>query len=518
MVDAEAPATETPVDEAVVENGAETDEVPLKPPKRLPRPSREELSAQTDSLAAEIKTRKDRVAAIRKTIELKRKGGQSPEEDALRKELNDLRAKFRALLNKKQKSKQVLDQIFEGRKKMREETREMKNKNPGIGSGSKIEDQIAELQNRHDHSSMSLNEQKKLLAEIDRLKAFRTTAAGYDERVKSLEGMDVEYNSIREELKQLDNELNANKARQDKVNEELIQVKAKAQAGSADVPTLNAEMDNCRDITKQLYAKILELRAQHDEAWNAFKKAEDEFRAWREKDRQRKNEAYQKEKDEINKARAAEDAYVAGDFYHEEVGYCDQLTAYLSKFVAADAKATVDAATAEGPATLDGGYKVFKRKDEDADSVWGLSAAKKGSKKGKKGADRKADQPSEQKLVHSIDNLNAFSKLNIELPLTTSKVPATLEVIRARKEHYLAERAKKQESGAVFTRTSAPAENGATANGHAETGTSKGAATANGNADIDLSPESVHTKMTVSEDGTVEVDFTVTGQAFPTLA
>lgn len=99
MVDAEAPpVTETPVDEAVVENGAETDEAPLKPPKRLPRPSREELSAQTDSLAAEIKTRKDRVAAIRDTIKLKREGGQSPEENALRKELNDLRAKFRALL------------------------------------------------------------------------------------------------------------------------------------------------------------------------------------------------------------------------------------------------------------------------------------------------------------------------------------------------------------------------------------------------------------------------------------
>lgn len=32
-----------------------------------------------------------------------------------------------------------------------------------------------------------------------------------------------------------------------------------------------------------------------------------------------RNEAYQKEKEEINKARAVEDAYVAGDFYHEEV-------------------------------------------------------------------------------------------------------------------------------------------------------------------------------------------------------
>ena len=99
MVEAEAPpVAETAVDEAVVEDGAETDEVPLKPPKRIPRPSREELNAQTDSLAAEIKARKERIATIRETIDLKRKGGQSPEENALRKELNDLRAKFRALL------------------------------------------------------------------------------------------------------------------------------------------------------------------------------------------------------------------------------------------------------------------------------------------------------------------------------------------------------------------------------------------------------------------------------------
>lgn len=44
--------------------------------------------------------------------------------------------------NKKQKSKKVLDEIFEDRKKTRDETRELKNKNPGIGSGAKIEDQV----------------------------------------------------------------------------------------------------------------------------------------------------------------------------------------------------------------------------------------------------------------------------------------------------------------------------------------------------------------------------------------
>lgn len=48
----------------------------------------------------------------------------------------------------------------------------------------------------------------------------------------------------------------------------------------------------------------------------------------------------------------------------------------------------------------------------------------------------------EQKLVHSMDNLVAFTTLNVEMPLTSSKVPATLEVIKTRKEYYLKKRAQ----------------------------------------------------------------------------
>lgn len=36
---------------------------------------------------------------------------------------------------------------------------------------------------------------------------------------------------------------------------------------------------------------------------------------------------------------------------------------------------------------------MYKKKEEDADQLFGLSAAKKGGKKGKKGSDRKAEQP-----------------------------------------------------------------------------------------------------------------------------
>ncbi len=104
MVEAEAPpAAEGPVDEAPVDEAPagtieETSEVPVRPPKRIPKPIRENMVAQTDALAAEINTRKARIAKLNEIIKLKRSGGQSPQEEANRKEFSDLRNQFKTIL------------------------------------------------------------------------------------------------------------------------------------------------------------------------------------------------------------------------------------------------------------------------------------------------------------------------------------------------------------------------------------------------------------------------------------
>lgn len=46
------------------------------------------------------------------------------------------------------------------------------------------------------------------------------------------------------------------------------------------------------------------------------------------------------------------------------------------------------------------------------------------------------------KLTHSLDIINSFGELKIVVPLTTAQVPATMETLKARKQHYLDERAK----------------------------------------------------------------------------
>ena len=44
--------------------------------------------------------------------------------------------------------------------------------------------------------------------------------------------------------------------------------------------------------------------------------------------------------------------------------------------------------------------------------------------------------------MHTMDMLGAFSALRVEVPLTTSRVPAALEALEARRQHYLAKRAQ----------------------------------------------------------------------------
>ena len=51
------------------------------------------------------------------------------------------------------------------------------------------------------------------------------------------------------------------------------------------------------------------------------------------------------------------------------------------------------------------------------------------------------------KLTHSLDIINSFGELKIVVPLSTAQVPETLETLKARKQHYLDERAKVRKAG-----------------------------------------------------------------------
>jgi uncharacterized coiled-coil DUF342 family protein len=69
--------------------------------------------------------------------------------------------------------------------------------------------QIAQLESRLAHSSLPLNEEKKVVEDIKKLKASRATSAGYDERMEKLNADDKLWQQIKDKMSEADARLDA---------------------------------------------------------------------------------------------------------------------------------------------------------------------------------------------------------------------------------------------------------------------------------------------------------------------
>lgn len=81
-----------------ISEGANKGELPSKPPKRLPKPNKEEMVAKANVLHETIKARKARIEEINSIISGKNRQSESPELVQLKNKLQALRAQWDAEL------------------------------------------------------------------------------------------------------------------------------------------------------------------------------------------------------------------------------------------------------------------------------------------------------------------------------------------------------------------------------------------------------------------------------------
>lgn len=222
VAEAEVPVEE-PVEEPAAEGAAAEDQAasssaPRERVKRLPRPDDAELKAQTGSLNDKIQQAKARVEEIKDLINSKsgNRGG-SAEQQAVKGKLSDLRNQFQQELvswhtsglslyrhhtlraatpyrlyastavthqlktcvlplnpygcvqKEKQRIRQELDSHRAVREQLTKQQREMKSKCEYL-TVDQVDEAIARLENRMAHTSLSLNEEKKSMEDIKRLK------------------------------------------------------------------------------------------------------------------------------------------------------------------------------------------------------------------------------------------------------------------------------------------------------------------------------------------------------------
>jgi hypothetical protein len=330
---------------------------------------------------------------------------------------------------------------------------------------SDIEAEIQRLEDEIAHSSLSLNEEKKVMESIRQLKNSKAVVSEYSVKMENLAVDETTCKEINAAIKALDMEINAIRKEEDEHRAALNAERKKEEASGMDNQSLWNEKEKCREACKEAYEKIKDMRASHDLQWQEFKAQEKVWRAQQAADKAKKREQYLQEKAIREAERAARDKEMAPEPFSEEIVTCDQLTGYLSKFIGGSEDSGADVDTSGDKPALDG-MQVFSKK-EDPEMAW--MTGNGGKKKGKK--TKAAAQGSSEKLVHTVDILSAFASLKLSVPLTKGDCSDVLKKVSEKKEDFMKKREEAKEGGEVETPTEvADASNASTEPG---AGTSK---------------------------------------------
>ncbi|ETI45734.1 hypothetical protein F441_09724 [Phytophthora nicotianae CJ01A1] len=396
--------------------------------ERLPKPDKAEHEAKISALDGAIKKLQARTNVIRAEMDALKtnRGGYGGQ-------IQEAKAKFAALRAEKDNLFQQRNQITARLRQTRDEKdstikqQRSVRANLKYGSVAEFDAAIAELKHKQETSSMSLNEEKRVIKEIEQLQAQKQQVSGFSDDQGVVEKQNESIKEIR--------------ALQTKKNEEIdaIQEKLNEQKQALDELYRLNEEENKKDKFPALAKERKEIKEQLDEKFTAIKTLRKEFKEANDKYYNnirlvRKKKELERQKEE--EARKAEYEAKLADYekemakihpYQDEMDLCDALVSFLEKTYAKELKEEQDEKAAEttaAPLELDG-MKPLQRKEEDFMMLGG-------GKKGKKGRNGKKTKKA-SKLVLPLAQMEAFSTIGLLPPASAAAVSESLAAVKTKK-------------------------------------------------------------------------------------
>jgi uncharacterized coiled-coil DUF342 family protein len=395
----------------------------------MQKPDKSKLQRETDEIQAEITVLQNESKGIKAKIDkiINDRSGSKGEFEAAKAVMQGLISEKKQVMNERN----ALGQSRDGaRDKINAKINAEKAARAELkfSNVESIDSQIRELETRQARTTMSLNDEKKIIKDIKALQQSKKTVtelttmkAAIDQLKAEKAAIDKSYADKNQELKVLNDKLSAQREVMDALN--------KDNTDNRDViPSLRNKMTELREQTNVKYQAMKTMRAE-------FKVQEDAYYAFLAEEKARKKEAYEKEKKaraELEEARRKEleEEELKRVPYEEEMLLCDYLVTYLeSHFLPKDdAAVNGDAPTsAAAVASLDG-MKVLKR-DEAEFGAMG-SSKKRGKKKGGANAAKR------DVITHGVDTIDSFAMLEIVPPSSVSGVQTAIDQLKAKKASF----------------------------------------------------------------------------------
>jgi chromosome segregation ATPase len=101
-----------------------------------------------------------------------------------------------------------------------------------------IDEEVKKLEYKMQHTSLTINEEKRTISQINELTKSREFVKVYNERMEKLSGEESSRSEVLERIRQKDAQINALKAQESEQRRLLNSIKDKEQSHTADVPVL----------------------------------------------------------------------------------------------------------------------------------------------------------------------------------------------------------------------------------------------------------------------------------------
>jgi len=395
-------------------------------PDKVPKPDKAELDKKIAEVEVDIKTNQSRLEAIREKLdELSNRGKATGAVAEGRAVLRTIRAEKDKILQERQvyfqqrdAQKAAMDQMVSMSKNLRSE---LKFTNP-----EDIDKQIKSMQHKQSTSSMSLNEEKNIIKEIETLKSMKKTCAQYATHQSKIDADKESNKNVSNLIAEKNKELAAVNVRMDQQRALLDKLQEGEGANREIIPALIRERENIRKAVDECFNGIRALRTDFREKNNQWYSYSKWLRAKRNKEYELEKIARQAAWEE--KQRLLEEEEAKKIPYEEEMALCDFLVAYLGRI--SDAKEEAKEEAKVQIAHLDG-FQPVNREQEDF-MVMGAGTKKDRKKKGGGKAKKKAAK----KLMHGSDTIETFGLLDLTPPTNTDDIAASLEAVKAKKEFF----------------------------------------------------------------------------------
>lgn len=309
-----------------------------------------------------------------------------------------------------------------------------------------VDQEIKRLTGLVDSGTMKITEEKKALDMISNLQSKRKAFAGFDESQKRIEGLRAQITELR---KTLDiPEVKTLSQNYDELNKELSAIKAEQDKAYNELDVLRKERTALNSDQQAKYAAIKEIKDNYFKARTAYRDYEQEQFRIRQERAKFERDAHQREKRRKIADQKLEEA--SKPAFAEEISVAEGLIRFFepSSIEAAKSLRGPSGFAAEVQRSVDDsdikGTKIC-RKEEREDNYFAGTGGKKG-KKGKKGSATGSPAPStptEGKFNISIGIIQELAKVNVEPPTSQAGIPAVVEQLKTKRAQWKADQASK---------------------------------------------------------------------------